>query len=139
MGILAGHMSSKNLEVLRRAVEAFNENDAEAMQALCTPDVEFLPLRAVLEGTVYRGPGAAAQMLADFIETWDDLYIDVEGVREAGESLLVSARFRGHGRLSGADIDTKLALVYRFEAGKIASMRTYIDRAEAVEAVGLRE
>ena len=63
-------MSRENREVLRRAIEAFNENDAEALQALCTPDVEIVPLRSVLEGTVYRGPGAAAQMVAASVETW---------------------------------------------------------------------
>jgi ketosteroid isomerase-like protein len=132
-------MSHENLEIVHQAVEAFNRHDAEAMQALCTPDVEVLPLRAALEGTAYRGPNAAARFMADSDESWENARLDIEEVREVGESLLARGRLRGRGRTSGADVDATLAVVIRIQARKVASMRTYTNSAEALEALGLPE
>jgi ketosteroid isomerase-like protein len=132
-------MSQEDVEVVRQAVEAFNRHDAEAMQAFCMPEVEIVPLRAAVDGTVYRGPDAVARFAADTDESWENARLDIEEVREVGESLLVSARLRGRGRTSGADVDAALALVIRVQAGKLASMRTYTNRADALEAVGLVE
>src|SRR5437899_1410000 len=118
-------MSRENVEIVHQAVEAFNRHDAEAMQALCTSDVEVVPLRAAMEGTAYRGPNALARFIADSDESWENARLDIEEVREVGESLLAKGRLRGRGRTSGADVDAALAVVIRFQAGKVASMRTY--------------
>jgi hypothetical protein len=53
-------MSQENVELAHRLVEWFNAGDAEALQAHSTEDVEIVPLRAEIEDTVYREPGAAA-------------------------------------------------------------------------------
>ena len=48
-------MSQENVELAHRLVEWFNAGDADALQAHSTADVEIVPLRADIEGTVYRG------------------------------------------------------------------------------------
>ena len=53
-------MSQENVELARRMIAWFNARDAEAAQAHSTDDVEIVPLRAAMEGTVYRGPEAFA-------------------------------------------------------------------------------
>ncbi len=58
-------MSQENVELTHRMVEWFNASDVDALQAHATDDVEIVPLRAALEDTVYRGPGAAAAFAAD--------------------------------------------------------------------------
>ena len=52
-------MSQENLEFARKVIEWFNARDTAAMQAHSTDDVEIVPLRAAIEDTVYRGPGAS--------------------------------------------------------------------------------
>ena len=52
-------MSQENVELAHRIVEWFNARDVDALQAHSTDDLEIVPLRAAIEDTVYRGPGAA--------------------------------------------------------------------------------
>jgi len=43
------------------------------------------------------------------------------------------------GRESGVEVRRELTGVYRLRNGKIASERIYLDREEALRAVGVRE
>jgi hypothetical protein len=56
-------MSQENVEAMRAAMEAFNRRDGEGFGVLLAGDVEIVPVRVVLEGTVYRGPDAAPPVL----------------------------------------------------------------------------
>ncbi len=125
-------MAGENVEISRRAIAAFNRHDVQEMEGLVTPNVEIVPLRAVLEDTTYRGEGAVAAFMADSDESWESIRYDIEDIEEAGDLLLIRARLRGRGRTSGANVDTEVTTVVRFEGTKIASMRSFHDRAKAL-------
>jgi hypothetical protein len=57
-------MSQENVEAMRAAMEAFNQRDGKAFGAFLAEDAEIVPVRAVVDGTVYRGPYAAEQYCA---------------------------------------------------------------------------
>ncbi|MGA8927221.1 MAG: hypothetical protein WB462_13450 [Solirubrobacterales bacterium] len=67
-------MSEENVEIVRTAMEAFNRRDAKTFAAYLAEDAEIVPMRAALEGTVYRGPDAASQYCAAVEESWDNLW-----------------------------------------------------------------
>jgi hypothetical protein len=75
-------MSQENVELAHRLVEWFNARDVDALQAHSTDDVEIVPLRAEIEDTVYRGPGAAAAFAADNDESWEEIRFDAEALRD---------------------------------------------------------
>jgi ketosteroid isomerase-like protein len=129
-------MSQENIEIVRQQVEAFNRRDFEACQALSTPDVELVTLRAALEGAAYRGPDAFARALGDFDGSWEDLRYEVQEIRPAGDRVVAIGHLRGRGRASGVTVDAPLAALFGLRAGKIAIMRAYTDVTEALEAVG---
>ena len=131
-------MSAQNMEAMRTALDAFNRRDGRAFGALLTEDAEIVPVRAVLEGTVYRGRDAASQYCAAVDESWDSLSWDVEEIRDGDGWVLALGSIRGRGRGTGAVIDVRAGWVARFRDGLIANFHTYADRAEALEAVGLR-
>ena len=81
-------MSEENVELARRFVEWFNAGDAEAAQAHSTDDVEIVPLRAVMEDTVYRGTGAFAAFMTDNDESWAELRFEAEEFHDGGERLV---------------------------------------------------
>ena len=45
----------------------------------------------------------------------------------------------GKGKASGVPVDQRIGVAYRFRNGKLWRMRSYLDPAEALEAVGLSE
>ena len=118
-----------------RAVEAFNHHDPDAFAELCAPEVEIVPLRAAMEGTVYRGPDAVARFFAEADETWEDLRLEEGEVRDVGERALAFATLHGRGRASGAVVEMKdIGWVFEFRDGLIAAVRTYFSREAALEA-----
>ena len=129
-------MSQENVQRTRRALQAFNRHDVEALVGLSSPDTELVTLRAAMEGTSYRGPDAWLAAFRDFDESWEDLHYDVEEFREGGDSVLALGTLHGRGRGSGIEVQMSLAYLVRFENGTIRSFRTYNDRSEALEAAG---
>ena len=53
--------------------------------------------------------------------------------------VLVTIRFRGRGRSSGAEVETSFHEVYTLRDGKVLRIHEYEDRADALAAVGLTE
>jgi hypothetical protein len=51
----------RRVETMRAAMAAFNRRDGEALGAVLAEDAEIVPVRAAVDGTVYRGPDAGAQ------------------------------------------------------------------------------
>jgi ketosteroid isomerase-like protein len=129
-------MTAGNVEILRRVVAAFNRHDLQEMERLAAPNLEIVPLRAVLEDTTYRGRRAVAAFIADSDETWESIRYDIEDIEDAGDALLVRARLRGRGRTSGADVDAEVTSIARFEDAKLASLRSFDDRAKALADLG---
>jgi ketosteroid isomerase-like protein len=132
-------MSQENVEAMQAAMEAFNGRDGGEFGAHLAADAEIVPVRAALEGTVYRGPDAAAQYCAAVDQSWENLRWDVEEIRDGGGWVLALGRIRGGGRGSGAAIDARAGWVAHFREGLITRFHTYADRAEALKAVGLSE
>jgi ketosteroid isomerase-like protein len=130
-------MSATNVKIMQTAVEAFNRRDGEAFGELLTPDAEIVPVRAALEGTVFRGPDAASQYCAAVDESWENLRWEVEEIRDEDDWVLALGQIRGRGRGSGAALDVRAGWVARFRDGAIANFHTYAERSEALKAVGL--
>jgi ketosteroid isomerase-like protein len=132
-------MSQENVETMRAAMEAFNRRDREGFGVHLAEDAVIVPVRAAVEGTVYRGPDAAGQYCAAVDDSWENLEWDIEEIRDGGDWVLATGRIRGEGRNSGAAIDARAGWVGRFRDGLITAFHTYADRSEALEAVGLSE
>lgn len=132
-------MSQGNVERVRAAIEAFNRRDGERFGRLLASDAEIVPVRAALEGTVYRGPGAAAQYCAAVEESWEHLTWELEEIRDEGDVVLALGWIRGAGRGSSAGIDARGGWLVHFRDGLIRTFRTYPDRAAALEAAGLAD
>ena len=56
-----------------------------------------------------------------------------------GDRVFVTARFRGRGRASGVEVEGRHFEVYMLRNRKVLRVDEYADRADALEAAGLRE
>lgn len=125
---------SQNVEIVRSAMDAFNRRDRDDFAAHFANDAEIVPVRAALDGTVFRGPGAGAEYRDAVEATWTGLRWLVEEVREADDWVLVLGRIEGRGRESGASLNLRAGWVAVLRDGLITHFRTYADRDAAVEA-----
>jgi ketosteroid isomerase-like protein len=118
-------------------MEAFNSGDRDELAALTAPNVEIVPMRAALEGTVFSGANAVAEFWKAMDETWEETLIEGEEFDRRGQRVLITGRLRGRAKGTDVEVDSPMAWVLTFEEDKVSSLRTYTNLAEAREAVGL--
>jgi ketosteroid isomerase-like protein len=120
--------------MIREGIAALNRGDVEDMLATLDPDVELVPLRGALDGSVYRGHDGMRRWLEDMKEDWKEFELRVEDVREIGPGrLLVQATMGLRGR-SGVALDTSAAWLCDMRDGKAFRIRFFADSAAALEA-----
>jgi ketosteroid isomerase-like protein len=128
-------MPEERVALARRLIELFNRHDREGLeQIITTEDAEIVPLRAALEGTIYRGPTAVADFWAAIDESWETVHIDSHEITAHGDRVLIVGRLRGRARQTGMELDSPMGWVMTFDGDKVAGMRTYVSVAEAREA-----
>src|SRR5436309_1365356 len=99
-----------NLETMRAGLDAYKRRDRADVLATLDPDVELYPIRAVLEGTPYRGHEGFLRFLEDMSEDWEEFGLEDESFRELSENtVLVLATFRARGKASGMEIEARAA------------------------------
>ncbi len=85
-------MSTTSPEIARAFFDAWNARDADALAAAVHPEGEILLPRNLLEGGSSRGPQGARRALADALDSWEEVTVHVEDVREGDEAVAVLAR-----------------------------------------------
>jgi ketosteroid isomerase-like protein len=132
-------MSQANVETVRRAIAAINARDIDAYLACCTENVELVTPVAVL-GAQYVGADGIRRFFTDIEDVGPDFLIEVQRVQEVGDNyVLVFMRTSATGRASGLATGTESTNVYDFVDDKISRIRIFLDRDEALQAVGLAE
>jgi ketosteroid isomerase-like protein len=130
----------RNVKRLRRYIEAYNAHDIEAYLACFDPRAEFQSVFAAVGGATYRGHAELRRYLRDLTDAWgDEIRIEPETLFDLGEHTLLFHTFHGRGRQSGAEVAMPLALVARWRNGLIVSMKSYVDREDALRDLGVSE
>jgi ketosteroid isomerase-like protein len=133
-------MSEEKVEVVERLIAALNAGDVDQYLALCTPDVEYVGPAMELEG-VARGEQLRAYLstLAEVANSFRLLRIAVEELQALdGDRVLALTRLTFIPQ-DGAPGDQPTASLYYFAGAKVRRIEVFLDRAEALEAAGLRE
>jgi ketosteroid isomerase-like protein len=132
-------MSEENVEILRRALEAWNAADLDAILELYDPEIELDWSRSRgLEAGIYRGRQAVRGFWSSLFETFDRVAVFPHEFIESGEHVVVPNRARFWGR-DGVVVEAENVLVWTLRHGRIIRHRLYQERAEALEAVGLSD
>jgi ketosteroid isomerase-like protein len=132
-------MSQENLENIERAYEAMSRLDAEALVALCDPDVEFRSRIAEADDMTYRGHGGVRDYIASLAEVFEWVRTEPLDVVEESDRAVVCNRFRARGRHSGVEVEERFFQALGFRHGKVRWWAFYPSKTEALAAVGLSE
>jgi ketosteroid isomerase-like protein len=130
-------MSVKDVETIQKGIAALNRGDVEGIAATLDPDVELVPLRAVLDGSIYKGHEGMRRWLADMSEDWAEFELELDEVRELDPGpVLVRATMRLRGRTSGVALDAPAAWLCDMRDGRVARIRFFADSDAALAAAG---
>src|SRR5271155_626643 len=130
-------MSQENARLVERAIAAINARDIEGYRACCTENVKLeTPMAAV--GGVYEGIDGIRRFLTDIEDAVPDWRMEVDGLEEVDrERVMAFLRNSSTGRASGVLMASSQTNVYDLVDGKISHIRIFVDRQEALKAVGL--
>jgi uncharacterized protein len=136
-------MSEENVEVMRRAIEAFNgalnRRDPDAMDAYLAPTFEYVATGAVPgTGGVYRGLEGMREFLG-WLDEFSGARAEINELIDAEDQVLVGWTVRGRGKQSGVESGWHFWTLWTVRDGKIVRGEGFTDRADALEAAGLSE
>ena len=132
-------MSAETIEIVRRGLDAYNRRDFDAIRALNTEDVELdWSASRGPEAGVYRGIDDVIGFYRNFLAAWQLVEIEPNDFIESGGSVVVPNTTHLRGR-DGIETAARSALVFDLRDGRIARIRLYQEKREALEAVGLSE
>ena len=143
-------MSQENVDLVRQALwdgvdvvplirdEAASTRFLAEMETIFAGDCAFawIMLGQRVEAT---GLDEARQVWLNFYAPWESLRSEVDRIIPVGDKVV--ALMRQHGRMAGSqhEVEALFAAVYLVRDGKVVRAEFYPDRAEALDAVGLRE
>jgi ketosteroid isomerase-like protein len=131
-------MSQENVELLRRAIEAWNRADIDGWLDQATPDFVWIPAGpSAVEGGVYRGRDEVREAMTAGWETWQEFRFEEDEIREHEDSVVWLGRVHARGRASDVELDQEFAIHAVVRDGKLAQTEGFLSRAEALEAAGL--
>ena len=134
-------MSEENVEVVRDQFAATNARDFGRAMSYYAEDVVLVVDRnAFLESGTFKGRDAVGQWFGNWFATFEPGYhFEIDEARDLGDVVLLIASHHGRGRTSGVEVRGQTGYLYRLRGGKIVRLELHRDRAQALEAAGLRE
>jgi len=132
-------MGRENVEVAKRAIDAFNRVDIELFITLMTPDFEWSPSMVAIEGQIFRGSEGIRAYFASLSDAWKEFLILPGTFRDVGDAVIMLGGLRGRGQNSDVTVDSSLGMVIELRGRKISRIRGFLDHAEALRAAGAAE
>src|SRR5262249_39725446 len=137
----AGAMSEENMALARKAIDAINRSEFDALLAILSPDVVWEALEGVTGiGDLYRGPAEVEKWIGLMLENAEGgVHIEIEQMADLGDgrgfiALAITARRKS----SGMPFEYRAFQIVWFEDALIARRQVFWTRAEALRAAGLR-
>ena len=130
-------MGAEDVEVVRRAYEAYSKGDLAAAASAYSEDTEWDVSRFRPDEDVHSGLEELANALGSWRDTWTDHSFSLERIIDAGERVVAVIRESGRGKSSGAPVTVRYGQVITVRDGKIVETVVYSDPEDAFEAAGL--
>jgi ketosteroid isomerase-like protein len=130
-------MSQENVEIVRRAADAFNAGDRDRLYRMMDPEIEF---RSVMERKTYRGLAGMLRYREDREATLEDFHSENDRFLDAGRDRVVHLyRLVARGAGSGVPVSREVGALWQLRNGKLLKGEIYLDQRQALEAAGLSE
>ena len=131
-----------NVDLLKHLYEAFGRGDIPAVLGMMSPDIkwheaESNPYRP--SGEAWVGPDAVLNNLFMKLGAdWDAFAVHPKSFHDAGNSVIVEARYSGRYKASGRSVDMQVCHVWDVKGGKVTRFQQYVDTAKLQDVMRTR-
>jgi ketosteroid isomerase-like protein len=91
------------------------------------------------DSQIFRGPEGLKRWVVRTKEVWGEWRFELERFVDLGERVLGFVHLVAEGGLSGVRLERDTAHVWTIFEGKVTRCEVYLDRAEALKVLGLKE
>jgi ketosteroid isomerase-like protein len=129
-------VSRENIELALRSIAAFNQGGIEATAEFLHPEIEFHEPPEQPAPRTTQGVEEGRKAFSAFDDAWEEHQTEVEEIRELSDDellLFTIEHFRGR---DGMKLDQPCGTILTMRDGKIARLRPFWDRAQAIAAAG---
>ena len=113
---------TRNEALLREGLAAFNSGNLSAWLAFVDPDARFYTFGLFPDvDPVYEGHDGFAALWDQWWEPWDQLFIEIERIDEAGGILAVDFLWTAKGA-DGPVVEMPLGMAFRVRNGRLTLM-----------------
>jgi ketosteroid isomerase-like protein len=132
-------MSQENVEIVRRAYEAYNRADLKTFGDLLAPDAIADPLPDWPESQRRHGREEVLRLLVDIRGPLERNEATAEKFVEGGDYVVTAHVWGGVMKGTDSGLEGRVGMAARIRAGRITELRWFRTFAEALEAAGLEE
>jgi ketosteroid isomerase-like protein len=130
-------VTSSNVELVERGMEAFNAGGIEGILPLIHPDFEATtPPELASEPDTYRGPEGIRRWFDSFDDVMEEIRWDAHSFREVGtDRVLVEFTLRARGNSTGLDFGQEAVMVWSLRDGMAIRLDLYPTLEQAMAAL----
>jgi uncharacterized protein len=131
-------MSAENVDIVRRAYEAFNAGDPETAIALLDPEVEWTLPAHFPDAETWSGRDRVTEGLAARAASWASLQIEVKELIDGGDRVVALVHIRGRAALTGLDLGGMGVdgHVWTLRDGLVVAVKMYGGTEQALAEIG---
>ena len=131
-----------NVEIVKSAYEALARGDVPCVLAVMDPEIEWYEAEGnpyMPSGKALVGPDAILNNLFMRLGTdWDGFAVHPAAYHDAGDTVVVEARYSGTHRVTGKRMNPQVCHVWTVRHGKLAKFQQYVDTAQLQDVMGVR-
>lgn len=134
-------MPSRAASVIQGIYTAFASGDVGTVLGSMSPDIiwneaENFPYA---DGNPYIGPQAIAQgVFARCIGEWEGFAVEVEALHDAGDTVIVTGRYKGTYKRTGIAQNTQFAHIWHVRNDKAVRFQQHADTLHVARVTGSR-
>lgn len=131
-----------NVSLLKNLYDAFGRGDIPAVLGAMSPEVNWHEAESnpyMPSGAAWVGPDAVLNNL--FMKLggdWEGFSVHPKSFHDAGDSVIVEARYSGTYNATGKSMDTQVCHVWDVKDGKVTRFQQYVDTAKLQDVMGAR-
>jgi ketosteroid isomerase-like protein len=131
-----------NVNLLKSLYAAFGSGDIPTVLGTMDSDIHWYEAESnpyMPSGEPWVGPDAVLNNL--FLKLgadWDGFTVHPKTFHDAGDSVIVEARYTGTFKATGKSADAQVCHVWDVKDGKITRFQQYVDTAKVQDVMGAR-
>jgi ketosteroid isomerase-like protein len=129
-------VSEENVDLVRRAVAAFNRPDLEGLAEVVSPEwvLDWSQSEGPQKG-VYEGLEEATEWMKATQDAFESFQVEPVEYLDFGDRIILRAQVGGRGRGSGVEVNAKGTTLWEIRDGRVTRMTLFQSDEEALAAV----